>query len=236
MHAAAKSEFAGWYPQEYLKSWNTFLTLFPRGVERLKGRDEWQQTAAKMAGDDGPYWAVLSRAASELEPMAFDKDLPPWVKLVLQMQLIKVQIAAEAGTQDKGLLTKAAETGKKLIGDLEKMLSKVPGLSFEAQAKAVPVYREFQKSLDNITPVSASRKLAFEMTGQVYGQDEVTGQAPFFPRPKPKRPLGITLTTGNQNEEPFWKLIDGPLGIFVDLHAQRDWLSPATAMGRRGPF
>ena len=60
--------------------------------------------------------------------MAFDKDLPPWVKLVLQMQLIKVQIAAEAATQDKGLLTKAAETGKKLIGDLEKMLSKVPGL------------------------------------------------------------------------------------------------------------
>ena len=83
MLAAAKADFAGWYPQEYLKSWNTFLTLFPRGVERLKGRDEWQQTAAKMAGDDGPYWAVLSRAASELEPMAFGKDLPPWVKLVL---------------------------------------------------------------------------------------------------------------------------------------------------------
>ncbi len=35
-------------------------------------------------------------------------------------QIIKVQIAADAASQDKGLLTKAAESGKKLMGDLEK--------------------------------------------------------------------------------------------------------------------
>ena len=81
MLAAAKSDFAAWYPQQYLQSWNSFLTLFPKGVERLKGRDEWQQTAAKMAGDDGPYWAVLKTAASELDIMALDKDPPPWLRL-----------------------------------------------------------------------------------------------------------------------------------------------------------
>lgn len=230
MHAAAKSEFAGWYPQQYLQSWNTFLALFPKGVERLKGRDEWQQTAARMAADDGPYWAVLGRAASELDIMAFDKELPPWLKLVLQLQLIKAQIAAEAGTQDKGLLTKAAETGKKLMGDLDKMLSKVPGLSLESQAKAVPAFRELQKGLENITPVSASRKLAFEMTGQVYGQDEVTGQAAYFTATKAEKAFRNLLTTGNPNEEPFWQLIDGPLAFLwiymrneTSCHLQRQW-------------
>lgn len=230
MHAAARSEFAAWYPQQYVQSWDTFLTLFPRGVERLKGRDEWQQTAARMAGDDGPYWAVLNKAASELDLMAFDQDLPPWLKLVLQLQIIKVQIAAEAASQDKGLLTKAAESGKKLMGDLEKMLSKVPGLSLEAQAKAVQAYREFQKSLNDITPVSASRKLAFELTGQVYGQDEVTGQAALFTASKAQKAFKNLLTAGNQNEEPFWRLIDGPLAFLwsymrneTACHLQRQW-------------
>ena len=116
------------------------------------------------------------------------------------------------------------------MGDLEKMLSKVPGLSLEAQAKAVPAYREFQKSLDNITPVSASRKLAFEMTGQVYGQDEVTGQAAFFAATKAEKAFKNLLTTGNQNEEPFWQLVDGPLAFLwiymrneTSCHLQRQW-------------
>ena len=230
MLAAAKSDFTSWYPQEYVRSWNNFLTLFPKGVERLKGRDEWQQTAAKMSGDEGPYWAVMNKAASELDAVAFGKELPPWLKLVLQMQLIKVQIAAETGAQDKGLLSKATETGKKFIGDLEKMLSKVPGVSLESQAKAVQAYREYQKTLDNITPVSASRKLAFEMTSKVYGEDEATGQSPFLAASRAERTFKSTLTTGNQNEEPFWELIKGPLGFLwiymrneTACYLQRQW-------------
>jgi type VI secretion system protein ImpL len=228
--AVAKSDFAIWYPMEYLKSWNNFLTLFPRGVERLKGRDEWQQTAAKIAGDEGPYWAVLNRAASELDSMVFAKDLPPWLKLILQLQLIKAQIAAETGAQDKGILSKAAETGRKLIGDLEKTLSKIPGLSIESQAKAVQTYREYQKTLDNLTPLSASRKLAFEMTSQVYGQDEVTGQSAFFAASRAEKAYQGLLTTGNQSEELFWELIKGPLGFLwvfmrneTACYLQRQW-------------
>jgi type VI secretion system protein ImpL len=230
MLAAAKSDFAAWYPGEYLKSWNNFLTLFPRGVEKLKGRDEWQQTAAKIAGDEGPYWGVLNRAASELDPLAFGKDLPAWLKLVLQMQIIKAQVAAETGTQDKGIVSKAADTGKKFIGDLEKTLSKVPGVSLESQAKAVQAYREVQKTLDNITPVSASRKLAFEMTSKAYGEDEATGQSPFFAASRAERTFRVMLTTGNQNEQPFWEQIKGPLGFLwiymrneTACYLQRQW-------------
>ncbi|MGV8074539.1 MAG: type VI secretion protein IcmF/TssM N-terminal domain-containing protein [Syntrophobacteraceae bacterium] len=230
MLAVAKTDFTAWYPQQYLQSWNNFLTLFPRGVERLKGRDEWQQTAAKMAGDDGPYWAVLDRAASELDVMAFGKDLPPWVKLILQVRIIKARIAAEAAAQNKGLLSKATDSGKKLVGDIEKMLSKVPGLSLDAQAKAAPAYGEFQKNLDNVAPVSASRKLAFEMTAQVYGEDEVTGQSTFYSATKAEKAFKNTLTSGSADEEPFWTLVDGPLAFLwtymryeTGCYLQRQW-------------
>jgi type VI secretion system protein ImpL len=68
--ASQKLEFQAWYHKAYFEAWHNFGVIFPRGVERLKGREEWQRVAARMATDEGPYFALLDTMAVELELLA----------------------------------------------------------------------------------------------------------------------------------------------------------------------
>jgi len=206
-----KAELADWYRGEYLRSWNSFAVFFPKGADRLKGREEWQKVAAKMATDEDPFFAMLKRGAAELEPMALDKDLPGWLKLILQFDAVKLQSNVQDTSQEKGIIGKAAEKGKKLIEQVEKSASGMPGVSFDAQIKAVQSYRDYQKALSDIIPVSASRKFAYEITSQVFTQDEATGQSVFFTTRKAEGAIKAAMTSGAPNEDPFWKLLGGPL-------------------------
>ncbi len=211
LFARSKADFGRWYPPDYLAAWAGFLDVFPKGTERLRGRDEWSQTAARMASDDGPYFAVLQRSASELEPMVFDKEIPPWLKLLFQLQIARAQTVTEDLSQDKGLLGRAAESGKRIITDVQKSLGRLPGLSLESHTRAVQAYQEYVKALAAITPVSASTKLAYDITAQVFGQDEVTGQSPFFTARRANLNLKNAMTSGALNEDIFWKNVTGPL-------------------------
>jgi type VI secretion system protein ImpL len=206
-----RAEFSERYRQEYRQAWYSFASAFPRGVERLDGRREWQPMAGKVAGDEGPYFAVLGRAASELQPLALDKDMPAWMKLVFELQVIKAQTAVGQMSQEKGMLGKVAEKSRRLMSEIGQTAGKVPGVSFESQVKAAQSYGEYQKALSTISPVSASPKLAFDITSEVYGQDEVTGQSPFFTASKAENNFKDLLTTGAGDEDPFWKLVRGPL-------------------------
>lgn len=228
--APAKAEFTEWYQGEYLKAWNDFLVFFPKGVDRLRGRDEWQKMASRVATDDGPYFSVLARSGEELEPFALNRELPGWQRLLHRLQLVRAQLSAETLAQEKGLLGKAAEKGRQIITDLEKTVSKVPGISFESQAKAVQAYRDYVAALSNLSKVSESTKLSYDITFQVFSQDEVTGQAPFFAATRAGGALKSVLSAGSLQEEPFWKVANGPLDFLwtymrkeTACHLQKRW-------------
>ena len=74
--AAQQAGFALWYRSAAFDAWREFAGDFPRGAQRLHGPAEWQQAAAKMASDQGPYFALLHRMAQELEPLAAAGALP----------------------------------------------------------------------------------------------------------------------------------------------------------------
>ncbi len=195
--ARSKGEFGIWYPQEFQRSWNGFLSTFPTGVQKLSGREEWQQAAARMASDDGPYFAILGRSASELQAVGIDKDLPIWVKLIFQLQLARSQAGLQDASQDKGILGRAAEKGKQWADEIGKTLGSLPGVSLEAHTKSVQAAQEYQKALAAIVPVSASPKLAYDITAQVFSQDEVTGQSPYFTARRAAANLENAMTSGN---------------------------------------
>lgn len=207
----SRADFGNWYPQEFQKSWHAFLSAFPTGVQKLSGREEWRQAAAKMASDDGPYFAVLGRSASELQSIGLDKDLPGWMKLIFQFQLARSQSGLQETAQERGLLGKAAEKGKQWVDEIGKTLGSVPGVSLEAHNRAVQASQEYQKALAAITPVSASPKLAYDITSQVFSQDEVTGQSPYFTASRAATTLQGAMSAGAPAEEVFWKLVRGPL-------------------------
>ena len=209
--ARSRSDFGTWYPQEFQKSWHRFLHAFPTGVQKLGGREEWQQAAARMASDDGPYFAVLGRSALELQAIGLDKDLPGWMKLIFQFQLIRSQAGLQDASQDKGILGRAAEKGKQWVDEIGKTLGSIPGIDLATHTRSVQACEEYRKSLAAVTPVSASPKLAYDITSQVFSQDEVTGQSPYFAASRAAANLQGTMSTGVSGEEPFWKLVRGPL-------------------------
>jgi type VI secretion system protein ImpL len=61
-------EFKNWYKNAYLQSWENFGASFSAGVEHLKERQAWQEVAARIGSNQGPYFALLERMAVELEP------------------------------------------------------------------------------------------------------------------------------------------------------------------------
>ncbi|MDY6954412.1 MAG: type VI secretion protein IcmF/TssM N-terminal domain-containing protein, partial [Thermodesulfobacteriota bacterium] len=49
MIASQKLAFLGWYDKGYLRAWYDFATSFPQGVDTLKGKEEYQRVAARIA-------------------------------------------------------------------------------------------------------------------------------------------------------------------------------------------
>ena len=229
MLAGRKSEFSQWYRRLYLAAWQDFAANFPLGVARLKGREEWQQVAAKMATDQGPYFAVLDKMPLELVPLAEEENLPSWVKLIYQYQLVRVQQVKE-GAPGKGIVEKAGDELKKLTGKLPAAAGKIAGEAMESQLRAGKAFTEYQTALGEIAPVASSRKLAYEVAAKVYSEDPTTGNSPFFSADAAIGKLRTAMPAGGPTDAIFWKLVSGPrdfLLAFVRNEAactlQNDW-------------
>ena len=206
--ADQKAEFEKWYRQVCFEAWYQFGSAFPKGVESLKGVREWQPMAAKMATDQGPYFALLNRMALEIEPLAKGESLPPWLQQVYQFQIIK----ADGLLKEKSGLGKAAEEGKKLISTIEKKMGReAVGETLESQMMAAKAYQEYQGALSAITAVSTSRNQAFQMVSQVFSEDSATSKSPFFTAYGALARLKNSLGKGRPTEDVTAKLLTGPL-------------------------
>ncbi len=210
MMAAKKADFVQWYRKLYLASWQNFAEFFPKGVEKLKGRPEWQPLASRMAGDQSPYFDLVDRMAEELIPWADDPKQPSWAKLVFQWKLFKMQIGKEA-VPAAGLIDKAGQGLKRMAGRAGDLAGKVGGDAMEAQTRAAKFYGEYRGALAEITPVSNSRKLAFEMASKVYAEDPTMGKSPFFAADTAIENLrAAMLTSAGETDALFWRLVAGP--------------------------
>jgi type VI secretion system protein ImpL len=210
--AGQKLEFQAWYRDSYFEAWRDFGVVFPKGVERLKGREEWQRVAARMATDQGPYFSLLDTMAAELEPLKRDEDAPSWSGLVYEFQATKAQPAQAEAVGGKSALAKATEKGKSLIAKLEgKGKKRDSEMSLEAQLEAAKAFREYEKALVEITPASASRAVAYQMATQVYGEDSATSKSPFFAARTAVDKLKAVMLDAKPADTFFWKVVAGPL-------------------------
>ncbi|MDY6955020.1 MAG: type VI secretion system protein ImpL, partial [Thermodesulfobacteriota bacterium] len=230
MIASQKLEFLGWYDKGYLRAWYDFATSFPQGVDTLKGKEEYQRVAARIAAGQGPYSSLLDTMTVALQPLAGGEDAPPWVTLVHELKDTKVQAAKEGPPEDKGALEKAAKKGKKLIAKLEKKVDKLekkvgklkPRRSLESQMIAAKAFHEYQMALSEIAPASASSNVAFQMATQAFIEDGTTSESPFFVAQRAVDTLKAYMVTSESADEMFWGLVTGPLAYlwsFVRLEA-----------------
>ena len=206
MISGQKTAFASWYHDAAMESWQGFTTGFSKGIERLQGKREWQQAASGMAGDKGPYFALLNGIALELEPLAKEGTIPPWLQQVYRYQAMKVQGMAAAVR-----ITPRAVRGNRIISAIRRTM----GREADARQVSKPLatgkdYQAYRQALAGISPAAASRSLAFQLTSQTFAEDQVTGKSPFSTAAQAIANLQNTLSAG-ATDELFWQVLRGPL-------------------------
>ena len=210
--ASRKQKFREWYHEAYITAWEDFWTVFPKGVTTLNGREEWQQAAAGMVAGKGPYFTLLERMAVELEPVTGDENLPPWIKLVYEFKRTRERAATEEALKGKGALVKASRKGGNLISRLgEKVRGVKGGGSLESQLADARSFREYEKALAEIEPVSVSRVQAYKMAVQVFSEDPADGRSPFFAAGDASDKLRASMVDDKSTRKMFNKLVTGPL-------------------------
>jgi type VI secretion system protein ImpL len=216
-------EFKNWYKTAYLQSWENFSASFSAGVDLLKEKEAWQEVAARIGSNQGPYFALLERMAAELEPDEHfnitEEELPLWVKLVYAFEDIKDQAARveeKSSIQNAGILKKATKKVKSKISKLEKktgMRAKSP-LDSKSNLIAVQAMREYQNSLAATGPAAVSREAAFKMATVLYEEDPAISESPFFSAWKAVNALKFTMADGKSDPHIFWQLVHGPLDFY----------------------
>ena len=199
-------EVDSYYRRNCLDAWQKFAADFPEGSKRLNGKTEWQQAAAKMASDDGPYFALLNRMTVELEPVVTGENMPSWIQQLYQFQTVK-----NAGAVGK-LVTKTAEEGKKFIDTVKEKLGRQIGTtSLDSHSAAVKAYQDYQSALLSVAQAATSRNQMFQLTSQTFSEDPSSGKSPFSTGYGAASSLNVYLANRADGDGVIVKLIRGPL-------------------------
>lgn len=215
--AEQKLKFEKWYSQEYLQAWYNFATVFPKGPDYLKGKEQWKEVAARMGSDQNPYFALFAMMAKELKPFPEGEKSPAWVNFVYDFKSVKLQAEAVKKNEIKktGLLTKVTSRltpTKQAIGT-----AAVGALNMESRLLAGKAFYGYQSALDEITPVSASSLVAHKIAAEIYTEDPATSQSPFYTAQNALRKLKTVLIKPKTDPETFWKLVTGPIDFFHEF-------------------
>jgi type VI secretion system protein ImpL len=172
-----QADFTGWYRNAFIESWQVFAADFSKGIQRLQGAREWQPIAAGMAGDKGPYFALLNRVALELEPLAAEGTLPPWLQRVYQYQAAR----AQGLVQKTGAVAKAAKGGNRIVSVIRRNIGRnAEALEINKKISVGKACLEYRKALAAISSATVSRNLAFQLASQTFSEDPVNGKSLFY--------------------------------------------------------
>ncbi|HHO75384.1 MAG TPA: type VI secretion system protein ImpL [Deltaproteobacteria bacterium] len=202
-----KLEFNDWYKKSYLEAWYMFAENFSNGSERLKGKQEWDQVASRMASHTGPYISLLKRMDPEMEAYSNIEKTPEWIRLIYEIKMIQ----NKASSLDAGsVLTKVSTKGANIKQKIQNTLADTQaGSSVGKQLDAARAYKTYMMTLDEISSTLSSTRT------NVYQMASKTFQEEFFP----DSPFGIAQNaikelkgaTSIPAQEKLWGILDGPV-------------------------
>ncbi|WP_303721781.1 type VI secretion protein IcmF/TssM N-terminal domain-containing protein [Malonomonas rubra] len=201
--------FKQWYYIGYFTAWEEFAERFNEGQQLLMTGQDWRLMSLKVVESLSPYFALLQRMASELTVLSLQDDIPAWAVQVFRHQDLSASVSA---TQDeeKSLIGEAVDKGKELISQGRQAVDRVKGHPWE-RVKAINSYREMRQALVAISKKTAASKAVYDATAQVYNEDSVTGESPFYLAYRALLALQKHMGREPQQEKIFWQLLAGPL-------------------------
>ena len=211
-----KDAFDNWYRANCYAAWVNFAVSFPRGEERLAGAREWQAVAEVMATDQGPYFALVNKTASELEPFGPVEGMPPLLQQIIQYRVLKASGGAAGGA------TKAVEEGKRLTEKVGSLLGKpVEGVQLaQSQVAAAKAAQDYQSALAGISPSAKSRTQAYQQALQVFSEDALSSKSPFYQAAEASQRLKAQIA-GGRPDPAFASLAGGPFS-FLWSYVQKE--------------
>ena len=207
--AAWKASLADWHRRSALEAWRVFAVDFHKGEGRLRGQAEWQQAAARMASEQGPYFALLNRMTRELEPQVGEAAVPPWLEQLYLFQSAR----AEGALAGSAAIDQAAQGSKKILSSIRKNVGQEAGArKLEAELALSHACREYCSALAAITPAVASRSQVFLLASQTFGEDPATGRSPCYIAASAAARLRAGIPGAGAGADPlFEQLLNGPL-------------------------
>lgn len=215
--AEPKLKFEQWYSQKYRQAWYAFLTVFPKVPDHLEGKAKWKEVAARMGLAQNPYLELFEKMAKELKPFSKGDKTPAWVNFVYDFKSVELQSQAvktkAIGKMD--LITKVRST----ITTAEKAVGQGTegALNMEYRLLAGKAFLDYYNALNEITPVSESRLVAYKIASEIYSQDPATSQSPFYRAQEALRKLKTVLIKPETDSETVWKLVTGPIDFFHEF-------------------
>jgi type VI secretion system protein ImpL len=213
-----KEVFNRYYQRKYLRAWKNFAGSFSYGEHNLNSLDGWQAMASKMTTPHNPYFELLERMNKELQPFANEKNVPSWVKQIIELQTIFELASRERkAKKDPSLLTKITGKGTKLAGEVKKKVETGP--EKEADKKhiyAATAFNDYLKNLEELLSVSSARSQAYKAASAFYsyGVKPSESKSPFFRAYGNIRKLKSSLITPGDSSL-CSKLVSGPVDLLV---------------------
>lgn len=216
--AAKKLEFQAWYREAYFNAWHEFGLAFHQGSERLKGEAEWQQVAVLMGSDRNPYFELFDRISEEMQPFSGNQESPSWLKLVYEFKDAKREAAniKKKSGETPGIINTATRKMKSKIARFKKQSGLKAG-DLEYELVASQALRDYQDSLAENVPVSASRETAYETATAIYEDDPATSKIPFYTGLRALNQMRSAMAGAGPDQELFWILVQGPLDYFLEF-------------------
>ncbi len=213
--AAQKIRFSTTYRQAFFADWRSFSVDFHQGSSGLAGYNEWFSMAQKITSLQGPYLTFLTTAAEELSPFVAGKeDFPPWADLISRYPAVRKQAGTLAKSSGGSFFSKAEIKSKQLIkGFSRKLDASETKNALEHQMQAAQACLSYQNALQKAVPLLSPRKAAYGAAAAVFNGDksELTSAVQAASR------LRTNMTSGRENEDVFWKLINGPINFLWDF-------------------
>ncbi|MCC7211517.1 MAG: hypothetical protein IT451_06640 [Candidatus Brocadia sp.] len=216
--ASQKSAFQTSYQKAYKDSWHDFGNGFSKGIDRLvvfvdghalPDIQAWKEVAKKIAMQQDPYFSLLERMAEELEPVTKEENLPSWIMSVYSINNTRLHTLSPATGSGTGMISTVVKKGEQLLGKISQKTGLTKNL--ETQRHIAHALHDYQKALTELTRVSSSREVAFQMAAQVFSEDAATGKSAFWTADNSLASLKAAMGSATSDMHMFWQLISGPL-------------------------
>lgn len=223
------SDFDEFYERKYVRSWVEFAKNFDHGTKMLSGRKEWLNAVERMSTDGNPYFSLLERMHTELEPISHDDDFLAR-DMVDYFSEVKSFVSSDDGSDGKSNSSKLAMKALSKAGKVGKIAAKVGRKGLKAKKKmggkspeqlesmienAAKTYEQYRSSLVAIAFNADSRPNSMATTAALFLKPDEMGAGEGSVAEAEKSVLGFQMLMGKPNAESqlFWDLYTGPIRV-----------------------